>query len=76
MTNEIILTLRGVADKQIATKLGLTIESLQNILNGYADSEFLQTFNLTEETIFTIKNEIGTEGLRGMVISKLIINKK
>ncbi len=72
MTAEMFSTLRGVAESSVAKRLGLPIDSLQNILNGYADSDFLKKFNLTEETAIMIRNEIGIQGLRGFILAKIL----
>ena len=65
-------TLRGAAEPSVAKRLGLPIDSLQNILNGHPDSDSLEKFNLTEETAIMIRNEIGIHELRGLVLAKLL----
>jgi hypothetical protein len=72
MKKELLSTLRGVAELSVAKKLDISQESLQNILNGYPDNEFLNRFNLTEELVISIRNEVGLPGLKGMIVSKLL----
>ncbi len=74
MINEQMLSIvRGIADTATSMKLGIRKECLQDALDGYCDEEFLSKFKLDEDLALFIKNELGTEPIKGIILAKPVL---